>query len=149
MRLVLQCSVCGTIHTVGTAVCGTCRASGIQSLRLLFECMRCFRLGLSPSCEVCSQLLSLDPDEAVPEGNVGVVAVGLWESEPGDEILEVEIEEESIEKRPLDLDEAPTDDHPADDPSDFELSMDDLPVAELNEEELRLDDESTPIVEDE
>jgi hypothetical protein len=148
MRLVLQCSVCGTIHTVGTAVCGTCRASGIQSLRLLFECQRCFRLGLNPSCEICSQLLSLDPDEAVPGGNTGVITVGLWESVPDEEILEIGIEEESIEKRPLDLDEV-SPDPPVDDFSDFELSMDDLPVVELDEEELRLDDESNPIDKDE
>jgi hypothetical protein len=147
MRLVLQCSVCGTIHTVGTAVCGTCRASGIQSLRLLFECLRCFRLGLNPSCEVCSQLLSLDPDEEVREGNPGVVTVGLWESVPDEEIPEGEIEE-STEKRPLDLDEVSPD--PAvDDLRDFELTIDDLPVVELDEEELRLDDESTPIEKDE
>jgi hypothetical protein len=92
-------------------------------------------------------LLSLDPDEAVPEGNTGVVTVGLWESEPDEEIPEGEIEE-SIEKRPLDLDEVSPD--PAvDDLSDFELSMDDLPVVELDEDELRLDDESTPIEKDE
>lgn len=157
MRLVLQCSVCGTIHTVGTAICGTCRASGIQNLRLLFECLKCFRLGLNPSCEICSNLLSLDPDEALPEANLSLNLVGVsgdmpalvaefvGESEPSREILEATLEEETIEESRLDR--APKDDS-AEDDSDFELTPDDLPIAELSEEELHLDDGHDSIVED-
>jgi hypothetical protein len=67
MRLVIQCSVCGTIWTVGTAVCGTCRASGIQNLRLLFECLTCFRLGLNPSCESCTKGDLKEPDHSLDD----------------------------------------------------------------------------------
>jgi hypothetical protein len=68
VRLVLQCSVCGTVNPVGLAECGTCLATGLENLRLLFECPRCFRLDLRPSCEACSKLLSLDePYEVAPD----------------------------------------------------------------------------------
>jgi hypothetical protein len=67
MRLVIQCSVCGTIWTVGTAICGTCRASGIQNLRLLFECLTCFRLGLNPSCGSCSTGAVENPEDALDD----------------------------------------------------------------------------------
>jgi rubredoxin len=53
VKLILQCSVCGTIHSVGTTMCSTCRATGMQDLRLLFECPDCFSVGLLPRCEAC------------------------------------------------------------------------------------------------
>lgn len=53
MKLVLQCAVCGTNHPVGTPACATCRATGVQNLRLMFECPSCFRLGLNPTCDAC------------------------------------------------------------------------------------------------
>ena len=68
MRLILQCAVCGTINTVGLTTCGTCRATGLECLRLLFECLHCFRVGLTPSCEICAKLIPLDPAyEVVPD----------------------------------------------------------------------------------
>src|SRR5262245_19130756 len=45
--------MCGTHHPVGTAVCSTCRASGVTQLRLMFECPTCGHLGLNPQCEMC------------------------------------------------------------------------------------------------
>ena len=68
MRLILQCAVCGTINAVGLTECGTCRATGFENLRLIFECLHCFRVGLTPACDKCSKLLSLDPAyEIVPD----------------------------------------------------------------------------------
>ena len=69
MRLVVQCAVCGTHHPVGTVVCTTCKAMGIQNLRLMFECPVCFHLGILPACEVCTPLLPyevVEDDEAKP-----------------------------------------------------------------------------------
>jgi len=144
MRLVIQCSVCGTILTVGTTLCGTCRASGIHNLRLLFECTTCFRLGLSPSCEICSPPLSLDQEEGTPEVNASPTTVSLSESKLEGKSLSRREEEsiaveiiESEEPRKLEAGEK----------SDFELHMDDLPTAELDDEELRLDDGSDPHLE--
>lgn len=68
MTLVLQCAACGTCHPVGTPACTTCRATGVQNLRLLFECPACFRLGLSPECEACRPLpyeIVEEPDEVL------------------------------------------------------------------------------------
>jgi hypothetical protein len=116
MRLVIQCSLCGTIHTVGTAVCGTCRASGFRDLRLLFECLGCFQLGLGPTCEVCNRKApplaygKSTPDAIPPVGDT-----------PEGEALDAELEMEL---------------------SEFELALDDLPVAELDDDELRLEDDS-------
>ncbi|MCI0701390.1 MAG: hypothetical protein L0241_09950, partial [Planctomycetia bacterium] len=53
MKLVLQCSMCGTHHPVGTVVCSTCHAEGVNQLRLMFECQQCGRLGLAPQCVSC------------------------------------------------------------------------------------------------
>jgi hypothetical protein len=61
VRLILQCAVCGTVNPVGLTACGACRATGLENLRLLFECLHCFRVGLMPKCEACSRLLPLDP----------------------------------------------------------------------------------------
>lgn len=54
MRLVLQCGMCGTHHAVGTAICATCRASGVAQLRLMFECETCGALGIDPTCGECA-----------------------------------------------------------------------------------------------
>lgn len=62
MRLILQCAACGTVNAVGLTACGTCRATGLENLRLLFECLQCFKVGLTPTCASCSRLLSLDPE---------------------------------------------------------------------------------------
>lgn len=138
MRLVIQCSVCGTIMTVGTAICGTCHSTGFQNLRLLFECQSCFRLGLAPACGICSKLLSLDPDDAAP---------GPAEITPEEVILPATVlEEEPIDEAILIEDEHPGE-HVLDDMGEFELAPDDYPVAELNDEDLRLDDESDSVVE--
>lgn len=67
MKLVLQCAVCGTNHAVGTTVCATCRAAGLQNLRLLFECPRCYGVGLSPRCEACHPSPPPVPYEVVPD----------------------------------------------------------------------------------
>ena len=63
MNLILQCAVCGTSHPVGSSICSTCRATGLTDLRLLFECPKCFRLGLLPACSSCSPA----PDPAAAE----------------------------------------------------------------------------------
>src|SRR5262249_34029501 len=116
MRLVIQCSVCGTIHSVGTAVCGTCRASGFRDLRLLFECLRCFQLGLSPTCDACNRSASPVVYHKPSEGALPPIEAMLEE-----EVLDSELK--------MDL-------------SEFELAFGDLPVAELDDEELRLEDDS-------
>ena len=61
MRLVLQCAMCGTHHPVGTAVCSTCRATGVTQLRLMFECPTCGRLGLNPACATCPPAVAVVP----------------------------------------------------------------------------------------
>jgi hypothetical protein len=66
VRLILQCAVCGTINSVGLTACGTCRATGLENLRLLFECLQCFKVGLTPTCEACSRLLALGPEPEAP-----------------------------------------------------------------------------------
>lgn len=63
MKLVLQCAVCGTNHTVGTTACATCRATGLEHLRLLFECPGCFAVGLTPRCVACNP----QPFEVIPD----------------------------------------------------------------------------------
>ena len=144
MRLVLQCIVCGTIHTVGTAICGTCRASGIQNLRLLFECQNCFRLGLDASCDSCSRLLSLDPVEKLPEPRLPVISISSWEIVSEEELKEAVLEDVSVE----DLRGGRMDDTLAE-TSAFDLSLDDLPVAEPDEDEMRLENKPDSIVKDE
>jgi hypothetical protein len=67
VSLVLQCAVCGTHHPVGATVCATCHATGVQNLRFLFECPKCFRLGLTPACEVCDPPAPLPPYELVED----------------------------------------------------------------------------------
>jgi hypothetical protein len=62
VRLVLQCGMCGTHHPVGTAVCSTCRASGVPQLRLMLECPTCGHLGITPSCERCPPVVPLELD---------------------------------------------------------------------------------------
>jgi hypothetical protein len=138
MRLVIQCSVCGTIHTVGTAVCGTCRASGIRDLRLLFECQICFRLGLGPSCDVCSPVIP--SAEWEDDGILPPLEATLEERPPREEILEAVLEKESGAEGTPEIEELP--ELPGlDDESEFDLSIEGLPLAELDEEELRLDEE--------
>ncbi len=83
MKLVLQCAVCGTNHPVGTEACPTCRATGVQNLRLMFECPACFRLGLLPSCAVCNPLpyeVVQEPEEAEASLN-GEVLLSLDDDE--------------------------------------------------------------------
>jgi hypothetical protein len=139
MRLVLQCSVCGTIHTVGTAICGTCRASGIQNLRLLFECQRCFRLGLDPACDVCSHLLSLDEEKPITDLGRGMIAAQMEPHEPSEEILEAILDEELTEEPMLDR-HMETGGHLEAHESAFELTLDDLTVPELHEDGPRPDE---------
>jgi hypothetical protein len=137
MRLVVQCSVCGTILPVGTATCGTCRASGILNLRLLFECLKCFRLGLNPECDCRVPSTSLDLDKSMP-GGTSLPTASKSDSKPEEKTSSSGVEDESVK---IDVSEA-------DGRSDSEPSLDDLPIAELHEEELRLDDESGSVVEE-
>lgn len=65
MKLILQCAVCGTNHVVGTTTCTTCRATGLQDLRLLFECPGCFAVGLMPRCQACDPSPPPPPYEVV------------------------------------------------------------------------------------
>lgn len=150
MRLVLQCTLCGTINTVGSNLCGTCRASGLQNLRLMFECLHCFRLGLNPSCEPCSRLStehSQAPggcwgDAEVPPG----ADVGAGEIAIAEEFLEAGLADEEILELPLaDLKRV----LPEDDDSDFELDGDEILLAELDDDTLRLDDDDDPLREGE
>ena len=116
MRLILQCAVCGTVNAIGLRECGTCRATGLEHLRLLFECPRCIRLDLCPTCEPCSRLLSLDePYEIVPEPIDPTNLARLWGVEEeaaspsageADGLLEPAWEDEPIESEvALTLDE--------------------------------------------
>lgn len=78
MKLVLQCAVCGTNQAVGTAVCLACRATGVQNLRLMFECPTCFRLGIVPACDQCQPPTPALPHEVVePDEEV----LALWDEE--------------------------------------------------------------------
>jgi hypothetical protein len=103
--------------------------------------MDCFRLGLSPVCEVCAPLLSLDADEGT--------------SDPHDLALEwgVPEEEKSPDPKPLpyetlddpsDLIGLPTDgsDEAAIDAVDeeFDLSLDETLYPIADDDELRLDE---------
>jgi hypothetical protein len=146
MRLVIQCSVCGTILAVGTDVCGTCRASGIQNLRLLFECMKCFRLGLSPICEICSQPPSLDPETGKEENTASPVMASLEESKPEEKTPKTHVEEESHEAGIMEVGKA-SKGYVVEGASEFASSLDDLPIAELHEEEPGLDDKSDSLAE--
>ena len=94
MKLVLQCAMCGTHHPVGTAVCSTCRASGIAQLRLMFECQTCGQLGLNPTCAACSEELAV-AEELEEEPYVLVSG-----DEPEEEEFEFDFEEE--EDKPAD-----------------------------------------------
>ena len=97
MKLVLQCAMCGTHHPVGTTVCSTCRASGVTQLRLMFECPKCARLGISPTCDQCPHVVPLELDgdlivaEEVADESVAVddlkfdFELDLDESDGGDE----------------------------------------------------------------
>jgi hypothetical protein len=144
MRLVLQCSVCGTVHTVGTAICGTCLAAGIQNLRLLFECERCLRLGLNTSCDVCSHSLSLNPNEPTAKATHRTAAISPIEHSLDEELLEGIVEAELVgEPFPARDKKCPESGE-----SDFEIALDDLGIPELDEEELRLDDGSDCSVKD-
>lgn len=93
MKLVLQCAVCGTVHPVGMTTCVTCRATGFKNLRLLFECPRCFELGLVPHCTRCAivphtavySLSDEDEENEVP---------GVLDAEVISEVSEATIAEE-------------------------------------------------------
>lgn len=134
MRLILQCSVCGTNHGVGAEVCGTCRAAGLANLRLLFECTRCFTVGLRPSCIVCNPPPVVPPFEVIPDPVDPEELARRWGVSDAEET-----------ETALDLPELPCEppeplELPAD---DFELKLEEeLPEAE--EEVLRLDDEPGP-----
>lgn len=105
MKLILQCAVCGTSHHVGTDVCATCRATGLENLRLLFECGKCYRTGLKPECERCEPPLSC---EVVEDADESLPVVEVMPDEPEDDAgFTFEPEE-----RPLD------------DGWDFELDLD-------------------------
>jgi hypothetical protein len=100
VKLVLQCAACGTHQDVGARMCPTCKATGVEHLRLMFECPRCFALGIAPECAACNppplpyEVVEDPEDEFIP-----VVPV-------------VEVDEDAA---------APTAEHAAD---DFELSVD-------------------------
>jgi hypothetical protein len=70
VKLVLQCAACGTHQDVGARMCPTCKATGVEHLRLMFECPRCFALGIAPECAACNPPPL--PYEVVedPEGDV-------------------------------------------------------------------------------
>jgi hypothetical protein len=102
MRLVLQCTLCGTVQPVGSAICGTCRASGVENLRLMFECQHCFRLGLNPSCDLCSHFLSLDDDGSDATARIRAAATDLDDSDLDDEILAEEVLEAELLDEDLD-----------------------------------------------
>jgi hypothetical protein len=145
MRLVIQCSVCGTILPVGSGICGTCRATGLQNLRLLFECMKCFRTGLNPTCESCSPH-GISPEDARPEFTPVRAAAGWEESKPEEKPSKAGVTAEPLVESKFEI---VTDSEKSipDDSSDYELSLDDLPAADIDEEDLRLDDGDDSMVE--
>jgi hypothetical protein len=57
--------MCGTQHPVGTAVCTTCRASGVAHLRLMLECPTCRHLDITPRCERCRAVAPLKLDDLI------------------------------------------------------------------------------------
>jgi rubredoxin len=99
VKLVLQCAVCGTVHAVGATVCGTCHATGVRNLRLMFECPRCFGLGITPACAACPPVLPLEPYEVVPDHEVqgGEVLVPEFLDEPGDAATALPVADEPDE----------------------------------------------------
>lgn len=114
MKLVLQCGVCGTNHTVGTTACTTCRATGLEHLRLLFECPKCFKLGLTPHCQACIP----QSFEVVPDPKE---LARLWGVDPdtGEALVSEFVDDKSL------------------DTGEFELMIDD----DEPEEDLTIDDE--------
>lgn len=116
MRLVLQCAVCGTVQPVGAAACGTCHAAGIPNLRLVFECLHCFRLGLAPSCEACSRPPSPAPGP-LPDLDKLAERWGVTPAEPppededilAEEIVEFDLDDEDLtDEVGLELDDGET-----------------------------------------
>lgn len=136
MRLVLQCTLCGTVQPVGAAVCSACRADGVENLRLMFECQHCFRLGLNPACDLCSSFLSLD-DDPMPESEADAILA--------EEVLEGDLMDEELDDLEDDLgaDFATGAKGAA---SVFDLPREGFLLAELDDDEL---DEEDPIREGE
>ncbi len=154
MKLVLQCSMCGTHHPVGTVVCSTCHAEGVNQLRLMFECQQCGRLGLAPQCVSCPP--AVPPTRAfeviptpLPGGDEQLESLDLdddliiaEEVEPSYDLdgSDVEDKEEDVkfevvdDKDEIDLDEGNFDS----DLDDISLNLDELDELDLNDD---LDDE--------
>lgn len=170
MRLVLQCAICGTVQHVGAATCETCRATGLQNLRLMFECTECFRLGLSPSCGVCNPTavpavvvaplpLAPPPTPAVPPVEVITkpeVLEELWGvEEPVTADTTGPMSDPLEDAEPGSIVEPPTEEFvlkeedaggvelatALDPDSEFELAIDDATATASDDELLRLDDE--------
>lgn len=81
MKLVLQCAMCGTHHPVGTPACSTCGASGVTQLRLMFECLACSRLDISPECKECSFTPFASPLDAFYDHDGLVIAEEVIDDE--------------------------------------------------------------------
>lgn len=134
MRLVLQCAVCGTVHPVGASVCGTCAATGLQNLRLMFECLACFRLGIAPACEACNPKPRPPPFEVVPDPADPAGLARSWgvDEKPGYEVVEPFAAAALPDESPSDEFELtldPDDRGPSPSDSGFDLLLDDdLPL---------------------
>jgi hypothetical protein len=115
VNLVLQCAACGTHQPVGTSICVTCKATGLQNLRLMFECPRCFGLGIAPECAACNPPplpyeVVEDPEEFIPVVEAEVAPLA---TEPTAELAPDDFElslDEEVEFRPDDDFDLPVDD---------------------------------------
>lgn len=162
MKLVLQCSMCGTHHPVGTPSCTTCRATGVTQLRLMFECQTCGNLGINPVCEACPFIepLELDDDLIIAE-EVTDDSISLDPRAEEDDLEEIDFEldldidgedEEAGEAVVVDLSEDRLDEDEEGDECDSDLENSDLDeeVDELDDldEDREEDDEEDEEEED-
>jgi hypothetical protein len=157
VRLVLQCAMCGTHHPVGTPVCTTCRASGVAQMRLMFECPTCGHLGINPVCEACPFIepLDLDDDLIIAEEIIDEPIALDPAAEEEDFDLDLDFDEDDTEDEVVIMDlseESLDDDEEGEDDSDLDDSdLDDLDNEFEEDEDLYEDfeDESDEDFEDE